>query len=214
MGEMMLKMVLAAVLGGIVGLERELAHKEAGLRTMILICIGSALITVLSIAFPGIGGGGDPGRLAAQIVTGIGFLGAGAIIQARLAVHGLTTAASIWTVSGIGIAVGCGFYLFSLLLTLLVVLVLALFRSLANFLEKQKQVFVYQISFADRAAIFFDIKKVMTELNIKTSQAKLSKGRGGYELELMFTTSPNKGREFVEKVIHLQGVNELLSENL
>lgn len=214
MGEMLLKIVLAALLGGIVGLERELANKEAGLRTMILIAVGSALITILSFAFPLLAGGGDPARLAAQIVTGIGFLGAGAIIQARMAVHGLTTAASIWTVSAVGIAVGCGFYLFSLLVTLLVVLVLAVFRSLANFLEKQNKVFVYQIAFADRTAIFFDIKKVLTELNIQATRSKLSKSRGGYELELVFSTSPNKGREFVEKVIHLQGVNELLSETL
>ncbi len=214
MGEMLLKMVLAALLGGIIGLERELAHKEAGLRTMILIAMGSALITVLSIAFPGVAGGGDPARLAAQIVTGIGFLGAGAIIQARMAVHGLTTAASIWAVSGIGIAVGLGYYLFPLLVTLLVVLVLAVFRQLANFLERQKQVFIYQIAFSERVAIFFDIKKVMTELNIRSSQSRLTKSRGGYELELVFTTSPHKGREFVEKVIHLQGVTELLSENL
>jgi putative Mg2+ transporter-C (MgtC) family protein len=214
MGEMLLKVVLAALLGGIVGMERELAHKEAGLRTMILIAMGSSLITILSFAFPAISGGGDPARLAAQIVTGIGFLGAGAIIQARMAVHGLTTAASIWTVSAIGIAVGCGYYLFSLLVTLLVLLVLAVFRMLAVFLEKQKQVFVYQIAFADRTATFFDIKKVLTELNIQPSQSKLSKSRNGYELELIFSTSPNKGREFVEKVIHLQGVNELLSESL
>lgn len=99
------------LLGGAIGVEREIKGKPAGLRTNILICVGSALLADLSTKFAEAGGrGGDPGRLAAQIVTGVGFLGAGTIMQARGTVTGLTSAATIWVVAAMGIAVGAGFY--------------------------------------------------------------------------------------------------------
>lgn len=102
-------LLLAAVLGGAIGWEREYANKPAGLRTNILICIGAALISDLSQQVAGSAGWpADPGRIAAQIVSGIGFLGAGTIIQSRGNVTGLTTAATLWVVAGIGMAVGFG----------------------------------------------------------------------------------------------------------
>jgi putative Mg2+ transporter-C (MgtC) family protein len=104
---MSLALLLAALLGGLIGLERELHDRPAGLRTHVLVCVGAALITLISsrlaLDFPG---RTDPTRIAAQIVSGIGFLGAGAILRAGFSIHGLTTAASIWTTAGIGIAVG------------------------------------------------------------------------------------------------------------
>lgn len=105
------KLALAVLLGGAVGLERELHEKPAGLRTNILICLGAALFTHLSLHFTswaGVHTPTDPARIAAQIVSGIGFLGAGAIIQSRGNVTGLTTAATIWIVAAIGMAVGAG----------------------------------------------------------------------------------------------------------
>jgi len=103
---MILKLLLAGVLGGIVGYEREVHERPAGLRTHILVCMGSALITLVSVSFvPPVG---DPGRIAAQIVSGIGFLGAGTILRQGNIVRGLTTAASLWTVAGIGMAVAIG----------------------------------------------------------------------------------------------------------
>jgi putative Mg2+ transporter-C (MgtC) family protein len=104
-------LLLAAFLGTIVGLERQRQGTSAGMRTHILVCVGASLITMSSIELSRLGiaeggKGGDPGRLAAQIVSGIGFLGAGAIVRSGLTVHGLTTAASVWTIAGIGIAVG------------------------------------------------------------------------------------------------------------
>ena len=213
--DMLLKMLLAAVLGGIIGLEREISHKEAGLRTNILIAIGSALVTILSLKFAQIGKGGDPARLAAQIVTGIGFLGAGAIIQARLAIHGLTTAATIWTVAAIGIAVGSGYYLFSFLVTLLVVIVLTLFKYISQLIEEQHRMYAYVISTDDNVALLREIKHILTELSIRPSTTKLSKGgRSGFEIEIVLHTSENKNREFLEKVTQLQGVREMLSEGL
>jgi putative Mg2+ transporter-C (MgtC) family protein len=121
--ELMLQLGLATLLGGAIGLERELGGKPAGLRTNILICIGSALYTHLSIAM--VGGATDPTRVAGQIVTGVGFIGAGTILHARGAVVGLTSAATIWVVAAIGVALGSGFYLDGIGTTLVVLAVLA-----------------------------------------------------------------------------------------
>jgi len=111
--DLLLKLALAILLGGAIGLEREIAGKPAGLRTNILICIGAALITDVSLTI-GVGANGvrvgDPARLAAQIVSGIGFIGAGTIMQTRGTVTGLTSAATIWVVAAIGIAIGAGRY--------------------------------------------------------------------------------------------------------
>ena len=212
--EIVLKILLAAMLGGIIGLERELSHKEAGLRTNILIAVGSALITVLSFRIAARTAGSDPARLAAQIVSGIGFLGAGAIIQARFAVHGLTTAATIWTVAAIGIAVGSGFYLLAFLVTLLVVFVLTVFKLLLDLIEKQKRNYVYLITTEERASLLVDLRRLLTELSIRYSSARLNRRDGSYEFEIIFATSENKNRDFLEKVMLLAGVNEVLSENL
>jgi putative Mg2+ transporter-C (MgtC) family protein len=121
-----LNVVGAFLCGAIVGFEREKGHKPAGLRTMILICTGSAVFTVVSLT-PALGAK-DPARIAAQIVAGVGFLGTGAILRDRLQVTGLTTAATIWTASGIGIVAGVGYVTASLLLSIGVLVILASFR--------------------------------------------------------------------------------------
>ncbi len=117
--QIIIKLLLAVLLGGIIGFEREKDASPAGLRTHILVCLGSALITLTSTIFTD-----DPARIAAGIVTGIGFLGAGAILHSKKFVHGLTTAASIWAVAGIGIAVGVGFYLGAIASSIIIYFVL------------------------------------------------------------------------------------------
>lgn len=118
MTELILRLVLAGVLGGLIGIERDLRGKAAGTRTYLLVALGSALMMIVSRhAFAA--EGGDPGRVAAQIVSGIGFIGAGAIMFDRHAVHGLTTAAGIWVVAGIGMAAAAGMYTLSVVATLL-----------------------------------------------------------------------------------------------
>ncbi len=122
------KALLAIACGGIVGLERELKNKPAGLKTNILICLGSAIFTAVSVLISNSNGEsghyGDPGRVAAQIVSGIGFLGGGVIIQARGTVVGLTTAATIWVVSALGVTIGLGYHNVSLFLAAMVILIL------------------------------------------------------------------------------------------
>src|SRR5947199_1519622 len=104
-----IRLLLAAVLGGLIGIEREIRDKPAGLRTNILICVGSALFMSLSAQIAQLLGG-DPTRIAAQIISGIGFLGAGAVLHSHGFVMGLTTAATIWVVAGVGMAIGSGMY--------------------------------------------------------------------------------------------------------
>jgi len=120
--DLMAQLALATLLGGAIGLERELGGKPAGLRTNILICLGAVLYTSLSIDIAG--DRADPGRVAAQIVTGVGFIGAGTILHARGAVVGLTSAATIWVVAAIGVALGARHYLEAIGATLFVVAVL------------------------------------------------------------------------------------------
>ncbi|MDQ6888599.1 MAG: MgtC/SapB family protein [Gemmatimonadota bacterium] len=127
--DLLAKMTVAVVCGGAIGLEREMSGKPAGLRTNILICLGAALLMDLSIRLgaditPSGGRSGDPARLAAQVVSGIGFLGAGTILQARGVVVGLTTAATIWVVSAIGLTAGAGSYVEAIGSTVLVTSVL------------------------------------------------------------------------------------------
>jgi putative Mg2+ transporter-C (MgtC) family protein len=126
-------LLLATVLGGAIGLERELRGKAAGLRTNILICTGATLFSELSILMAG--PTGDPTRIAAQIVTGVGFLGAGTILRSRGGISGLTSAATIWLVAAIGVAVGAGAWLEAAGAALLVVLTLASLRWVEYFAQ-------------------------------------------------------------------------------
>ena len=121
------RLSVAAFLGGIVGLERQQRHKSAGLRTHILVSLGSCLIMLISYKlYAGVQGltNADPARLAAQVVSGIGFLGAGTIMKEGLTIKGLTTAASLWVVAGVGLAVGAGYYVGAVTTTVLSVLAL------------------------------------------------------------------------------------------
>jgi len=121
--EILLRLVIAAVVGGIVGYERKIANKPAGIRTLMLISVGSALFTIVSVtAFANL----DPSKVAAGIVTGIGFLGAGTIFRSKDTVSGLTTAASMWAVAGIGLTAGLGEYVLMAMATLLVIVILQL----------------------------------------------------------------------------------------
>jgi putative Mg2+ transporter-C (MgtC) family protein len=116
-------MLTAVLLGALIGLERELSRKPLGLRTNILICLGASIFTIASIQM-GLTFGGAPERIAAQIVGGVGFLGAGAIIRDRGSVQGATTAATIWLVASLGVACGAGFFVIAAVGTVLTLLVL------------------------------------------------------------------------------------------
>ena len=138
--DLALKLGLAVLLGGAIGLERQIAGKAAGLRTNILICLGSAMMMDLSLNLAGSDGRvGDPARLAAQVITGIGFLGAGTIMQSKGTISGLTSAATIWTVAAIGLTVGAGFYIEGLGATAMVMVVLLVLGNLEHKLVRTQR---------------------------------------------------------------------------
>lgn len=121
--EQIIKIILAFILSGVVGLEREVSLKPAGLRTHSLVGLGSSLLTILSIeAFPG----SDPARIAAAVVVGVGFIGAETILKTEEKIVGLTTAATLWTTAAIGVTVGVGFYILAIVATALTYLSLKL----------------------------------------------------------------------------------------
>jgi putative Mg2+ transporter-C (MgtC) family protein len=133
------RLALAGVLGGLIGLERELRDREAGLRTHLLVSVGAALFTIVgAYGFASIRT--DPTRVAAQIVTGIGFLGAGAIIRQGSSIRGLTTAATLWVVAAVGLAAGAGYYSAALITTAIVLLALWPLRAGAYLLLKRFRV--------------------------------------------------------------------------
>ena len=127
--ELILKLVLAVALGAIVGFEREFDDEPAGVRTHILVILGSTLFTILSIDFLG---ASDPSRVAANVVVGIGFIGAGAIFRAENKVKGITTAASLWVIAAIGMAVGLGFYIAATVTAIMVFAVLFVKRFISK----------------------------------------------------------------------------------
>ncbi|MEM1514571.1 MAG: MgtC/SapB family protein [Candidatus Bathyarchaeia archaeon] len=117
--EEIFRLILAMIMGLLIGFEREMSHKPAGLRTHILVCLGSCLFTLISIKFSF-----DPARIAAGIVAGIGFIGAGTILAERERIVGITTAASLWVTAAIGLALGIGEYMLALIATILTVFTL------------------------------------------------------------------------------------------
>lgn len=133
--ELIQRIILAAALGGALGFERELRQKSAGLRTNILIAVGSALFTLMSIEMAELRGS-DPARMAAQIVTGVGFLGAGAIMRTGVGIHGLTTAATVWVNAAVGVAAGAGEYHLALIATLVTIAVLLVLVPIERLIDR------------------------------------------------------------------------------
>lgn len=134
------RIIIAFVLSGLIGFEREFFGHEAGLRTHILVCVGSTLIMLTALSLSDIYKSQfsiDPSRIAANVVTGIGFLGAGAIMRSREGVKGLTTASSLWVVAALGLSVGCGFLKLSVFVTFIVLSVLWFLRKIEKALLRK-----------------------------------------------------------------------------
>jgi putative Mg2+ transporter-C (MgtC) family protein len=138
------RLLLAAVLGGIIGLERQLRHRPAGLRTNLFICFGSAMFTVLSKQLAGVES--DSARIAAQIIPGIGFIGAGSILHARASVQGLTTAATLFVVAGVGMAAGGGLYLIACSATVIILIALVVLGRMEAVFALKAFVTTYEVT--------------------------------------------------------------------
>ena len=174
-GELFLRLVLSCVLGGIIGYERQSRRKSAGLRTNVLVCLGSCLIMVMSIGlYQDVEGktNADPARLAAQVVSGIGFLGAGAIMKEGLSVTGLTTAACLWVVAGVGLAVGAGFYAGALISTALVFVTLGSLSRLDDWVDHEKNLSL-NIHTVDRPGQLMRISRCLEDLQLRVRGVKV-----------------------------------------
>lgn len=219
--EIIIRLVTAAVLGGIVGLERERLEWVAGLRTHMLVCLGSALVMIVSaFGFADILGTPnvslDPSRVAAQVVSGIGFLGAGTILFLRQEViRGLTTAASLWTVAGVGLAVGGGLYIAAICTTILVVIILALVRPLERRLFRRDHI-KRMIILVDRQNI--SLLKIQTELetngiSVEQITLKLGDTPKNDQVEITFLRSVPKDA-MLGVTAHLQELEGVRSVTL
>lgn len=181
----MVRLTLAALLGGIIGLERELKRKPAGLRTNMFICFGSAMFTILSTELAS-DWGGDHTRIAAQIIPGIGFIGAGSILHAKGNVSGLTTAATLFVVASIGMACGGGLYLPAIFATMLIYLSLHLLGLLERRLSLKPLLMNY-IVVAERSAddLVAEVNAILEDHNKEMQSMRLSRING--KERLMFT---------------------------
>jgi putative Mg2+ transporter-C (MgtC) family protein len=167
--DLLIQLTLAVVLGGIIGLERELKGKPAGLRTNILICMGATLFTALSIQLAR--STGDPGRVAAQILTGVGFIGAGTILHTRGSVTGLTSAATIWVVAAIGMALGAAAYVEAIGTTLLVTAVLSGLGVLEHYLERQQMRSRIVIHARPDPTAFEDLREIVRRAGLEVAES-------------------------------------------
>lgn len=172
--EVAIKMALAAALGGIIGLEREFYKKPAGLRTNILICVGSTLFTIISLELARLFRA-DAARVAAQIVTGIGFIGAGAILRARGHVVGLTTAATVFVVAGVGMAVGAGLFAAAALASAIVVVTLLLIGFVERKWMPRARWLRYEASTYDPAEAVMAISELLSQYQLPMEQLRIRK---------------------------------------
>src|SRR5690348_3097450 len=168
-----LKLLLAAVLGGIIGIEREIKDKPAGLRTNILICVGSTLFMSISTKVAELLGG-DPTRIAAQIISGIGFLGAGAVLHSHGFVLGLTTAATIWVVAGVGMALGSGMYIVAIFATGMSLVTLYFLSFIEDKIQGRRS-YSYSLIVTDLNQALGSINKVLHDTSVATASFNFKK---------------------------------------
>jgi putative Mg2+ transporter-C (MgtC) family protein len=165
--EMALRLFLSFLVGAAIGMEREYRSKAAGLRTMIVICLGSTIFTEISIRI----GAGSPDRIASNIVTGVGFLGAGVIFKDGLSINGITTATTIWIAAALGMAVGAGEYGIAIAGSLIALVVLTLFEKVKLFISRRHQSRSYRIAYHDDGSFRPALLDILKQLEL------------GYELE-------------------------------
>lgn len=193
----LLLILISVLLGLLIGAEREYRNKSAGLRTFILVCFGSCLFTILSIKI----GVQNPDRLAANIITGIGFLGAGVIFKGDNKIDGITTATTIWATASIGMAVGSGYVYLSLLGTALVILILSALIYLQNFIDSSHKIREYRITVAGSE----DIKhceKIFEGHHLKYFMLKMQYSQGNLSITWRLTGKHTKHDEVVRSLIN------------
>lgn len=214
--EFFLRLGLAALLGGVVGLEREVHGRPAGIRTYLVLSLGSALLMVLSEyllldfpgKFPGLAVQGDPGRIAGQAITGVGFLGAGVIIRYKDSIRGLTTAACVWLVCSVGLAVGAGFYLVGLATTCLTLVALIGLKAVERRLPKD-WFETLEVQAADRPDLVQQVQDLLKREGLDLVSYGLSRDTLKKELKATFhlkVRAVQPKREILQDLLQLEGV--------
>lgn len=204
-----LKLLIAAALGGLIGLEREIHRKPAGLRTNMFICLGSALFTILSAEVVA-GTTNDPGRIAAQIITGIGFIGAGAIIRERGSVVGLTTAATIFVVASVGMAVGMGMYVTGFFATVVILLALSFLGWAEKRLSLKTRPVAFRLTTANLETVMSGANRAMTELKIPMQHFQVFHVGQDFVMEFDAEVSHAQQQAIVEKLGALEARCEVV----
>lgn len=216
--EITFRLILATLIGGIIGLEREVEDKPAGFRTHILVCVGSALVMLISlfmyydIAKPD-KLMADPGRIAAQVVVGIGFLGAGTIIRYGTSVRGLTTAASLWTISAIGLAIGCGFYSAAIASSVILFTVLFVFERTEKYLKKKRLYRTLRIETLDMPGKLGQVGCLLGELKVNIRNMEIKRPPDKIDiaiLEIIIDIPPEITKEkIVQEISQLKDVRQV-----
>ena len=194
------RLVVAAILGGVIGLERQLKHKPAGLRTNIFICFGAAMYTVLSDQLAG-SLGGDHTRVAAQIIPGIGFIGAGSILHARGSVVGLTTAATLFVVASIGMAAGGGLYVTAVFATIVILMALALLVKLEQRFALKSMLVTYEVTGASAEGVLIETNRVLDEVHSTMQNVRVA-GTPGHMRVLFNVDGPHEDHEQLNILLH------------
>jgi putative Mg2+ transporter-C (MgtC) family protein len=206
----LLKLVLAIALGGIIGLEREASQKPAGFRTNILVCVGSTMMMALAVLLVQSRGGTADTlvRMAAGVITGMGFLGAGTIMQARGTIAGLTTASTLWLVAGLGLVIGAGYYVPALIFAALTIVTLLLFGKIeASYLHKSQ--FHYHLKAKARPYILSSLRKLALHHGVRLERLTMKQEGPSYLLAFAFSASEEKEQEFNQGLLELADIEEL-----
>ena len=206
----LLKLVLAIALGGLIGLEREASQKPAGFRTNILVCVGSTMMMTLAVLLVQSKGGSSDTlvRMAAGVITGMGFLGAGTILQARGTIAGLTTASTLWLVAGLGLVIGAGYYVPALIFTALTITTLLLFGKIeASYLHKSQ--FHYHLKAKARPYILSSLRKLALHHGVRLERLAMKQEGPSYLLTFAFSASEEKEQEFNQGLLELADIEAL-----
>ena len=203
------RLLAATVAGALIGFERELHDKPAGFRTNILICLGAAAFTVLSTRISAAAGVGDPARISAQIVSGVGFLGAGAIIQSRGQVHGLTTAATIWAVASVGMAFGSGFFLIGAAATVLIVCVLFGLAKVEPALARWHTTASFEIELAPSSEVADRVDKLVSASGLLCEEWRVFRGKEAHLAKLVVTGAVAKIEQLEDALARDDGVHDV-----
>ena len=207
--EVLLKLVLSISLGGLIGLEREASQKPAGFRTNILVCVGSAMMMTLAVLLVRSSSGTTDTivRMAAGVITGVGFLGAGTILQSRGNIAGLTTASTLWLVAGLGLVIGAGYYIPALLFTGVTIATLILFRKVEE-MFLQKSFFRYQFKIKERPYLLSSLRKLALHHGIRLEKLTMRKEGASFQVNFYFAASEEKEQEFNHGLLDLGDIEE------